>query len=297
MSEQEDDVASLLRQLRGADADRAAAVSTRLAELLDRKRLLGEHNHTALSLLTKRLDTALAAVVDTASATELGRTACAQFAELTGSRQVVMSSITDSGPAPVAVFAEGVDVPIPTIGSSWSDGSPATRAVSSRAVAYGTDLERHTTAIPVVVHGTVTAVVEIDVRVPDTVTHALTALAEAVAVRLEHITLLARERQQQRAVGETARTLLAATSTTDGAGEQGEPVGRSPGEHTYLEPLTDREKDVARLILTGASNSAIAAELVISIDTVKSHVKSILRKSGTTNRAELIARFRSGSAT
>ncbi|WP_176444331.1 helix-turn-helix domain-containing protein [Rhodococcoides kyotonense] len=56
------------------------------------------------------------------------------------------------------------------------------------------------------------------------------------------------------------------------------------------EPLTDREAEVLSAVLTGASNAAIATELVITVDTVKSHMKKILRKFGAANRAELIAR-------
>ena len=66
-------------------------------------------------------------------------------------------------------------------------------------------------------------------------------------------------------------------------------------ERRLLDPLTEREADVVRLILTGASNSTIAAELVITVDTVKSHVKRILRKLGATNRAELIAKYQSST--
>jgi DNA-binding CsgD family transcriptional regulator len=49
--------------------------------------------------------------------------------------------------------------------------------------------------------------------------------------------------------------------------------------------------------LTGASNAAIAAGLVISVETVRSHVKRVLRKCGVANRAELIARFDAGPDT
>ncbi|MFC9363082.1 helix-turn-helix transcriptional regulator, partial [Rhodococcus sp. NPDC057014] len=72
-------------------------------------------------------------------------------------------------------------------------------------------------------------------------------------------------------------------------------TGHNVTEQRLLDPLTDREVDVVRLILTGASNSTIAAELVITVDTVKSHVKRILRKLGATNRAELIAKYQSGT--
>ncbi|RME82334.1 MAG: hypothetical protein D6775_11200, partial [Caldilineae bacterium] len=43
-------------------------------------------------------------------------------------------------------------------------------------------------------------------------------------------------------------------------------------------PLTPREVEVLRLIATGASNRAIAEQLVVSPETVKSHVSHILRK-------------------
>ena len=43
--------------------------------------------------------------------------------------------------------------------------------------------------------------------------------------------------------------------------------------------ITQRELEVLRLIATGSSNPMIAEELVISIDTVESHVSNILSKS------------------
>jgi DNA-binding CsgD family transcriptional regulator len=61
------------------------------------------------------------------------------------------------------------------------------------------------------------------------------------------------------------------------------PAGRAPVE------LTEREADVFRLMVTGASNQQIADKLVITEGTVKSHVKHILRKYGAVNRAQAIA--------
>lgn len=54
--------------------------------------------------------------------------------------------------------------------------------------------------------------------------------------------------------------------------------------------LTRREREVLPLILRGLANADIARELYVSLETVKTHVKNILRKSGAANRAELIAR-------
>ena len=59
-----------------------------------------------------------------------------------------------------------------------------------------------------------------------------------------------------------------------------------------VEPLTSREAEVLDLIASGMSNQAIAAELVVSIDTVKKHVSHILDKLGASNRTEAVARGR-----
>jgi LuxR family transcriptional regulator, regulator of acetate metabolism len=55
--------------------------------------------------------------------------------------------------------------------------------------------------------------------------------------------------------------------------------------------LTRREIDVLRLMATGETNAGIAARLIISEGTVKSHVKHILRKLGAANRAEAVCRY------
>ncbi len=56
-----------------------------------------------------------------------------------------------------------------------------------------------------------------------------------------------------------------------------------------LEGLTGRELGVARAIARGLSNAEIAAELFISITTVKTHVGRILEKLQVTNRVQIAA--------
>ena len=53
-----------------------------------------------------------------------------------------------------------------------------------------------------------------------------------------------------------------------------------------LERLTEREKEVLKLIATGYSNKEIAAELYIAERTVKNHVNSILRSLDLRDRTQ-----------
>jgi DNA-binding NarL/FixJ family response regulator len=55
-----------------------------------------------------------------------------------------------------------------------------------------------------------------------------------------------------------------------------------------LEELTPRELEVLRLIARGHSNADIAAELVTSMATVKTHVNRIFRKLGVAERAQAV---------
>jgi DNA-binding NarL/FixJ family response regulator len=55
------------------------------------------------------------------------------------------------------------------------------------------------------------------------------------------------------------------------------------------EPLTDRELDVVRLVALGRTNAEIAAELYVSLSTVKTHLSSIQLKLAARNRVEIAA--------
>lgn len=55
------------------------------------------------------------------------------------------------------------------------------------------------------------------------------------------------------------------------------------------EPLTDRETDVLALLATGMSNAEIGAELFISVNTVKSHLKNVYGKLGVDNRTRALS--------
>jgi LuxR family maltose regulon positive regulatory protein len=70
------------------------------------------------------------------------------------------------------------------------------------------------------------------------------------------------------------------------------PVEREDAALTPREPLSSRERAVLRLLPTMLPNSEIAGELFVSVNTVKTHVRSIYRKLGVGSRREAVARAR-----
>jgi NarL family two-component system response regulator LiaR len=62
---------------------------------------------------------------------------------------------------------------------------------------------------------------------------------------------------------------------------------RQPTGQDY--ELSDREREILKLMVEGLSNVAIAGQLVISQSTVKFHVSNILSKLGVTSRTEAVA--------
>src|SRR5579863_563897 len=61
---------------------------------------------------------------------------------------------------------------------------------------------------------------------------------------------------------------------------------------SLLDPLTERELEVLRLIAAGLSNRAIAARLVLALSTVKSYVNTIYGKLQVESRTQAVARAR-----
>jgi LuxR family maltose regulon positive regulatory protein len=91
--------------------------------------------------------------------------------------------------------------------------------------------------------------------------------------------------------------LLAAYSSNDIDQQVPSPVTESPstrrsGQLPLIEPLSNRELEVLRLIATGKSNAEIARSLVIAVSTVKTHTNNIFGKLGVESRTQALARAR-----
>ncbi len=72
-------------------------------------------------------------------------------------------------------------------------------------------------------------------------------------------------------------------------GEADSPASQPAG---LVEPLSEREVEVLRLIATGKTNQEIAHQLVVARGTIKAHSASIFRKLDVSNRTEAVARAR-----
>jgi DNA-binding NarL/FixJ family response regulator len=105
---------------------------------------------------------------------------------------------------------------------------------------------------------------------------------------------LALERGAEAVVGMNSPTddfisvvLCAATGTLDDsevalAAEQQTRLGEAAG-------LSPRETDVLRLVVQGLTNQAIAAELFLSVNSIKTYIRSAYRKIGVTTRSQVVA--------
>jgi len=73
---------------------------------------------------------------------------------------------------------------------------------------------------------------------------------------------------------------------------RGREAEAAPSRGGLIEPLTEREGEVLRLLAQGRRNREIADELVVTVETVKKHVSHIFDKLGATSRTEAVGRAR-----
>ena len=60
----------------------------------------------------------------------------------------------------------------------------------------------------------------------------------------------------------------------------------------WIEPLSDRELEILQLIAEGFSRQEIASQLVLSLNTVKTHARNIFSKMGVNNQMQAVGKAR-----
>jgi len=92
-----------------------------------------------------------------------------------------------------------------------------------------------------------------------------------------------------------AKLLAALQGETNGERRMKEPPPSLPAPRPsswLVEPLSERELEVLRLLTTHLSSTEMAEELVLSVNTVRSHIKSIYSKLNVHSRADAVQRAR-----
>jgi LuxR family transcriptional regulator, regulator of acetate metabolism len=159
-------------------------------------------------------------------------------------------------------------------------------------------------AAPVVCHEHALALVHADYgpdgeAVTDLDRDMLWVFAEALGHALARCLLAERLRAQSEQVVALARSTEASVTELGRADVQlpalalrfPSQAARSAPDRSVIALLTRREVEVFGMLAEGESNARIAQRLVVSDDTVKTHVKHILRKLGVNNRSQAVSRY------
>ncbi len=86
----------------------------------------------------------------------------------------------------------------------------------------------------------------------------------------------------------TLHPQIAATLLETFRARENERAENESDANDLIEPLSERELDVLRLMTRGMANKQIAAQLFITEHTVKFHIRAILGKLGAANRTEAV---------
>ena len=102
--------------------------------------------------------------------------------------------------------------------------------------------------------------------------------------------LLVQMQRKGLAAGYVARLLAAFEGAKKGDADADIRRKTESGPSSLLEPLTKRELEVLRLLGTELSGPEIARELVVSLNTLRTHTKNIYSKLGVNNRRAAVRR-------
>lgn len=119
---------------------------------------------------------------------------------------------------------------------------------------------------------------------------AVRALAAGHALLGPDVTRTVMQRAAELASGSRKAQLHAVPEAPDADPNSDTNANRDPGDERAMDEagLTEREREVLRLVAQGRSNGEIAAELFLGEATVKTHVSNLLQKIGVRDRVQLV---------
>jgi DNA-binding NarL/FixJ family response regulator len=261
--------------------------------------------------VVRRLTAGIRRMKKAGSLQGLGRQACAELCEALGFDNALLSFVeqdgfvveeSDHGPGGPTVIPRRQCAPErncirlrDTIRTDEAD-MPATTGYRELLGSV------HYLVAPVIAESRVVALIHVSrsgaCGVLDRDVDVLDAFASAYSLLHERMLNTERVHQQRTSIARAAarlteqadRIAAAAISLDVEACDHVEPP-TIPADSPLAATLSQREREVFERLVLGASNAEIADELVITIETVKTHVKRILRKIGAINRAEAIALY------
>lgn len=154
---------------------------------------------------------------------------------------------------------------------------------------------------PVIAYGQVVATIHADAyftnRPVDEVDRdVLASFAASLGPIVERAILIEQLQFQQRAAEQLIRSINGVPGGVGGDvplpdADQQPRMAPWQSRSEVVSELTRREYEVLQLMTTGATNREIATAIFLSEETVKAHVKGILRKFGVTNRGQAVATY------
>jgi DNA-binding CsgD family transcriptional regulator len=241
----------------------------------------------------------------------LGRQACTELCDVLGFDGALLSFVEEDG---FVVEESDHGLGGPTV-ITRRDCAPERTCIRHRDTVRTDDAEMpaspgyrellgcvHYLVAPVIVKSRVVALLHVGRRTGDGISagdiDVLDAFASAYSLLHERMLNTERVQHQRTSIARAAARLTEQADRIAAAA-----ISFDTEDDTRVEPptvaadsalaatLSDREHQVFERLVLGASNAEIADELVITVETVKTHVKRILRKIGAINRSEAITLY------
>ncbi|WP_299556746.1 LuxR C-terminal-related transcriptional regulator [uncultured Mycolicibacterium sp.] len=289
----------------GADARRAVLVDFLHAQIEAR-----ECHDDSRARQVRELTASIRRLRDARSVQQLVRRACVELRDAFGFDHVLVSFVEEDAYVVEDARGSGCVSVVPR-----SECPPEQRCVAEQRTIPTWEMDLppargyrdilgtvHYLVAPIIAAGRVVALVHVGradgYPARDADRDMVDAFTSVFSVLLERMLNVERVESQRVAIARAAalaaeradRLAAAAISLEIDREDAAEPAAL-PADSPLVAALSERERQVFERLVAGASNAEIAEELAITVETVKTHVKRILRKIGAVNRSEAIALY------